>query len=199
MSLCDFSPPKKRLKNERLAGLLSPCQTLVFCHLRPPFPVQLTRAKTKGRSPLFRFTFKLLCQTFFPSAVSPERILFILRIYFQKTPELHNLWNFSKSDLSSGTHMGNQMLPCIRGALVWEMRAGASQPFEMTPLVGPRKRHPGREHHLQHRAGPPERNGLSKWNSLTWGADGVLVAMLRETSSLQDSFSCTGPLIPPFH
>lgn len=61
-----------------------------------------------------------------------------------------------------------------RQALAWEIRcspafevllfekceAGASQQFEMTPLVGPRKRHPGREHHLQHSAGPPERNGL---------------------------------------
>lgn len=131
---------------------------------------------------------------FFPSAFSPRRIIFISRIYFEKTPELHNLWNFSKSDLSSGAHMGNQMLPCIRGAPVWKMRAGASQQFEMTPLAGPRKRHPGRKHH------PPERNGLSKRNSLTWGADGVSAAMLGgKKSSLQDSFSCTGPLIPPFH
>lgn len=82
--------PKKGQEHEGLVGL-SPRQTLVFRHLRPPLPVQLTRAKTKGRSPLFRFTFELLRQMFFLSAFSPRRVLFISRIYFQKTPELHNL------------------------------------------------------------------------------------------------------------
>lgn len=50
------------------------------------------------------------------SAFCLERVHFTLWSRFQKTPEFYNLWNSSKPDLSSGAHMGNQMLPSIPAA-----------------------------------------------------------------------------------
>lgn len=78
----------------------------------------------------------------FLSSFCPERVHFTLWSHFQKTPEFYNPWNFSKPDLSSGAHMGNQMLPSIPAASslsVWKMCAGASQQCEITPLGGQRK------------------------------------------------------------
>lgn len=75
--------------------------------------------KRKGKNKkqvLLRFIFKLSYQMFSLSAFCRERVHFTLWNYFQKTPELYNPWNFSKPDLSSGAHMGNQTLPSIPAA-----------------------------------------------------------------------------------
>lgn len=101
------------------------------------------RAKRKDknqRQVLLRFIFRLTYQMcFLLCSFCPERVHFTLWNRLQKTPEFYNLLNFSKPDLSSGAHMGNQKLPSIPAASslsVWKMCAGASPRSEITPLGG---------------------------------------------------------------
>lgn len=78
------------------------------------------------------------------SAFCVVRVHFTLWNHFQKTPEVYNPWNFSKLDLSSGAHMGNQMLLLHS---LWKMCAGASIVWNYSSGWA-KKRQPAKDCHL---------------------------------------------------
>lgn len=120
-----------RIHPEKKIGMaLSLYQTLLQCILSSPPRFSKTvrgverrgRAKQKGKkhkTSSLRFIFKLTYQMCSLSAFCLGRVHFTLQKPFSAAPNFYNPWNFFsffKLDLSSGAHMGNQMLPSIPAA-----------------------------------------------------------------------------------
>lgn len=129
---------------------------------------------------------------------------------FRKLPSSIIHENFSKLDLSSGAHVGNQMLPSVVAASSMrlrkkkkkELRAGASQRCEMTPLGGQRRGSQPKSvtwilfnvPHLSWLLHSTAQATLTEMSLLSDGAPKKPVATLTHTTTLP-VFDCAGNLV----